>query len=561
MRQLISTNDREIKEKIFREIFYSIIKKNKSRLEQVFGCITPEDAAEILKLLNPSQRKQIIKLIGSKLNPQILPFMEEPLRSQIMYHIRYSIRDLKGSLIHVNRDELIQRRIFETNKAILEKDLTKLRQIFNHSQPSDAATVIEFINQKNRVEVVRLLGTTFDPEILTFLDSTICQKLIASIQDKRLVQLLSDLDESDIIEIIDNIEPERRKRIIDYIGKLVEKDTIKSIKKSLYYPEDTAGRVMTPVCSFASSWTIGNVYQKFCRSQNIPIENQLIYIYEDIPDETGRFKPAGELTIQELIKLNNNKKTRNDQIGKHVSEIPCAVYTNTKLQEIGFFFKKYCMMEMPVLNPKNNRFVGSIRANKAIDILDEASEEEVLKLVGLEEFDFHEDIQHTIMTRIKWFGIASAATVLSAGVITNFSEVISKNIILASVMQIVPGIGGNSASQVMTITVRALSNREISSWNMSRTIIKEVVAGFGSGLIIGSVIGCCMYILSQNIKVSLILAISIIANTSWAGFVGTSIPIFLQKNGGDPALASAFLNIMTDIIGYSILLGLAKFMI
>ena len=558
MNEIVSTNDREIKEKILREVSYGIIKKNKIILEQIFNCITPQEGAEILKILNHSQRKQILKLIGEGLNTQIISFLEEPIRSQLIHRIRYNFKINKQTLVHINREELIQRRVFETTKAILEKDSAKIRQIFNHTQPTDAATIIEFLSQKHQNEAIKLLGSTFDPEILTFLDSTICAKIIKSIEDKKLVQLLSELDESDIIEMIDNIEENRRKKIIESISKLVEKDTIKSIKKSLYYHEDTAGWIMTQVASFPSSWTIKNVYQRFCRMENIPSENQIIYIYEDFPDENGKFRATGELLLPELCRLNNNKKTKNDQVGKHVAEISCAVYTNTKIEEVGFFFKKYCVMEIPVLNIKNNKFLGSIRATKAIDILDAASEEEVLSLVGLDEFDFHENTYNTIITRLKWLGIASTATVLSSGVIAHFSELISKNIILASVMQIVPAIGGNSASQVLTITVRALSNREIARSNMSRTIRKEVIAGFGSGLIIGSVIGVCMYSITKNLQVSMILSFSVAVNTSWAGFIGTSIPIFLQKKGMDPALASVFLNITTDIIGLSILLSLAK---
>lgn len=561
MKELILTTDREIKEKVLKEVSYGIIKKNKYKLQQIFKCLTAYDVAELLKVLNPSQRKQVIKLVGSEIDLRVLSFLDEPIRSQLAQHIKYSSNKNKNSLVHVNREELIQRIVFETSKAVIEKDSNKIRQIFNHTQPSDAATILEFLNHKNRIDAIKLLGATFEAEILTFLDSTICEKILESIDDKKIVQFLSGLDEEDIIEMIDNIQETRRKKIIDSISRLLQKDTIKSIKKSLYYAEDTAGRIMTKIASFPASLTIGNAYQKFFKLENIPNEIQNVYIHEDMPDDIGRFRPLGKLTILELCRLYNNKKTRNDQIGKHISEIFYFVYTNTKLNEVGFYFKKYSIMEIPVLNPKNNRFMGSIRANKAIDILQEVSEVEVLRLVGLEESDFHEDIYDTVLTRIKWFGIASTATILSSGVINGFSEVISKNIILASVMQIVPAIGGNSASQVMTITVRALSNRDIGTSNLWRTIIKETIAGFGSGLIIGSSIGVFIYIVTKNLKVSIILGFSIMTNTVWAGLVGTGIPIILHKRGGDPALASVFLNIMTDIIGYVVLLGLAKVLI
>jgi magnesium transporter len=558
MIDIIKTNDSQILHQMLVEICSAISAKDKQKIVGIFNYLNPKDGARILQLLNNSQRKQAIKLIGSSFKKEILEFLDDHTRSHIIQNVKYHFSSDKESLVPVDRQELIQQRVFQTIKAISELDYSKLQQIFNYLQSSDAATVIEFLTPPQRVQLIKLLGISFDPEILTYLDYTIRDEVVSKIEINALVHFLSELDESDIIEIIQHIDPSKQKSILDSISKIINKDTFRSIKKSLHYPQDTAGRIMNQGISLPSSCTVKNAYQKFCFHQKLSKENQIVYIYDQEQNTEFKFNLIGQIYLIDLCKLNQKRKTRNDVIGKHMVEIPCVAYTNTKLEEVGFLFKKYFVTEMPVVNPKNRRLMGVLNASQAVDILDTMSEETALTLAGLEEFDFFETTLNTITTRLKLLGIASMAVILSSLVIRIFEDVLAKNLILASITPIVAGISGNAASQVLTVTVRAISNREIGRSNLWRTIRKEVISGFGSGLIIGACIGLMIYIFTRNMKIAVILMVAITANTAWAGLIGTSIPILLNKHRKDPALASVFLNVLTDMVGYAILLGLAS---
>jgi magnesium transporter len=152
------------------------------------------------------------------------------------------------------------------------------------------------------------------------------------------------------------------------------------------------------------------------------------------------------------------------------------------------------------------------------------------------------------------------ATLISTSVIAIFQDTLANNIQLATILPIAGAIGGNSACQVLTITVRALSNQEINSNNINRVIRKEVIAGLGSGLIIGACMACWYWFTGYGIRAPLILMIALMVNVMWAGFIGSAVPIALDRYfNKDPALASVGLSILTDAMGFFVLLSLAKF--
>jgi len=402
-----------------------------------------------------------------------------------------------------------------------------------------------------------MLDLHFQPKVLTFLDTNIRDEILEQLPDENLIHFLAELDYSEIVEILESVESDKQKIVLDSIGNLIDKEMFKLIKKSLFYAEGSAGRIMNPGLALAASNSIKEAYIKYYRYNKLPRESQIIYIY-DSGNESSKFKLIGQIYTSELCRLNQNKHARFEPIYKYAHDIPCFLYTNTPVEEIGFLFKRYFVPEMPVVNPKNFRLMGTINANQAIDILDTSTEEELLTLAGLQEFDFHDSVARTIATRLQWLGVASAATIASVSVIHFFEDIIKDNPTLAVLMPIAPAIGGNAASQVLTVTVRALSNREIGRANLWRTIRKEVLSNLGSGLVIGLTIAVLAFLSYKKLNVCIILGISVAANICWAGLVGSGMPILLDKYDKDPALASAFLNVTTDIIGYAILLSMAR---
>ena len=557
---LVRTNELDIAKHRLATTILAIEAKDYVKLRQIFTYLPPEDNAWLLTNISPDHRREIATLLGATIDTQILVHLDPKIRREILMNMRYDAGDPRCEIVQLDRDELIEQRVFQAIKSIMDDDHPRLRQIFDILQAADAAAVLEFLSPGQRNKAIPMLQGHFNPKILTFLDSVIRYEVMERVGFENLVHLLAELDYSEITEILEDVEPEKQKKVLDSISRLIDRDIFKAIKKSLFYDENTAGRIMGIGISFAASQTVKDIYSKFCINKKLPRESQLIFIYDSNSD-VCKFKLIGQIYISELCRLNQSRSARSEPVYKYAHEIPCCIYTNTKLEEIGFLFKKYFVPEMPVINPKNFRLMGTIKANQAIDILDTSTEEELLSLAGLQEFDFHDSIGRTILTRLQWLSVASIATIASAAVIALFEETLQDNPSLSVIIPIPAGIGGNAAAQVLTVTVRAIANREIGKANLWRTIRKEVISNLGSGFAIGAGLGVMSLFYYQRASIGIILGASVMLNICWAGLVGSGLPILLDRLDKDPAMASIFLNIMTDIVGYVILLGLAKLVV
>jgi magnesium transporter len=143
-------------------------------------------------------------------------------------------------------------------------------------------------------------------------------------------------------------------------------------------------------------------------------------------------------------------------------------------------------------------------------------------------------------------------------VIMQFDTTIQAVVALAVLMPIVASMGGNAATQTLTVVVRALATRDLTRANMWRIIGREALVGFSNGVVFAALIAVVGLVWYGDIRLSGVLAAAMVVNLLVAGLAGILIPIGLEKVGADPALASgAFVTTVTDVVGFFVFLGLA----
>jgi magnesium transporter len=551
---LVKTNESDISINRLKAVLFAIRTNRMDKINEIFVHLTPQEIAAILNNIPDYDRKTLIKSLPVQISPKVINYLNSKVRKQVIHELDCNEHIEENE--ETNIEQLIDKYTLQTIKFLANNDYDGVCKIFDNLQPADAATILEFLTQQQRLKVIKVLDNKFDAKILTFIDIGIREDMLNQMDRQTVIHFMASLEYTDIIDILDNLDIHKQTEILNGISSLVDRDTFKAIRKNLFYEEGTAGRIMTPGISFSGSNTVKEVYNRFCFNPKIPKENNLIYIHDMNKD--NKFKLIGSVYIADLCRLNKNKYFRNQNISEHMDDIACILKTDTKLERIAFLFKKYFVLQMPVVNPKNYRLMGVISANQAIDILDIYIGDKILSLGGLDVFDFHESITSTITTRLKWLSIASMATILSTIVIHCFEDIIKNNSFLGVIMPIAPAIGGNAASQVLTITIRALSNGEIGQANLYRTIKKEIISNLGSGLIIGLCIGIITFLYYKKIRIAFILSLALITNITWAGLVASAIPIILDRQGKDATLTSVFLTITTDMMGYLIFFILVK---
>jgi magnesium transporter len=206
-----------------------------------------------------------------------------------------------------------------------------------------------------------------------------------------------------------------------------------------------------------------------------------------------------------------------------------------------------------------NRLVGMITVDDVIHIIQEEASEDVLLLSGAgDEGDINEPVTESYRARVRWL-IANLLTALVAAfVIRQFEHSIERLAILAVLMPIVAGVGGNAGTQTLAVTVRALATNQLTGSNRWRAVGREIRVALLNGLTIAVLIGVGVTLVLGSPQLGGVIAVAMLFNILVAGLAGVLIPLTLERYGADPAVASSiFVTMMTDSMGFLLFLGLA----
>jgi magnesium transporter len=226
-------------------------------------------------------------------------------------------------------------------------------------------------------------------------------------------------------------------------------------------------------------------------------------------------------------------------------------------EEVAYIFNKYRLISAPVVEP-GGRLVGQITVDDIVGVIQEETEEDILALAGVSDAGRDAGVAGIIRSRLPWLVINLATEALAATVVGAFQDEIAKLTSLAVLMPIVSSLGGNAGTQALTVAVRAIAARELSTANAWRVIGREILVGLFNGFSMGILLGGSSYLFWHDLKLAAVVALAVLANFFVAALGGILAPILLDRTGRDPAVSSSVVvTFMTDFFGFLALLGIA----
>jgi magnesium transporter len=235
----------------------------------------------------------------------------------------------------------------------------------------------------------------------------------------------------------------------------------------------------------------------------------------------------------------------------------------TLQEEVALLFEKYDLTTAGVVDT-SGKLLGMITVDDVMEVAREEFEEDVLLLGGVGEENMDDGVLQSSAKRFAWLLVNLFTAVLASLVIRLFDATIEQMVALAVLMPIVASMGGNAGTQTLTITVRALATKELTSFNTMRAIRKELMVGVLNGILFALISGVATIFIfgdGQDSSVLLggIIAGAMIINMIVAGLSGIILPVVLDRAGADPAVASGvFVTTVTDVVGFFAFLGLAS---
>ncbi len=418
--------------------------------------------------------------------------------------------------------------------------LSYLKDIHN----ADIAEILQNLDPVLRLSLLNIMDKNFDPEILTYLNDSVREEIIETLDIKQLANNAKSLDTDDAVDLAEDLEKKDQTIFLENLDK--EGRTL--VEEGLKYPEDSAGRLMQrQFVAVNQLWNVGKAID-YLRNNKVKLPEDFydIYLINNNQEVKG-VVPLGRLMgSKREVELNSiiNKELR-------------LIDVNTDQEDIALLFNKYGLVSAPVIN-NQKQIIGSITVDDVVEVIEEEREEDILKLGGVDHTDLYESVISTTKSRISWLIVNLMTAVVASIVIGLFEAAIERVVALAILMPIVASMGANAGTQTLTVAVRAIAVKKLTTTNAIKIITKETLIGGINGIIFAVIISLISIYWFDNLLLGIIIGLAMILNLLIAGFSGIVIPLVLDKFKIDPALASAvILTTITDVFGFLSFLGLA----
>ena len=423
-------------------------------------------------------------------------------------------------------------------------DHARAKQIVEGLHHADIADLLERLPGPQRHELIEILRPTVDPLILAELDDTIREKVIERLGVEEIAGIVAGLETDDAVDIVEELGEKTQGEILDALP-----DTERSlIEQGLTYPEDSAGRLMQrALVAVPQHWNVGQAIDHLREESGTPTDFYVAYLVD------AAHRPVGYVPLSRLL-ISHRHVALNAIMHADMTVIPVA----TDQEEVAFLFRQRDLVSAPVVDA-GGRLVGRITIDDVVDVIHEEAEEDIMHLGGVGgEDDFYSAVFDTSRRRAVWLAVHLCAVLVGSAVIGLFRASIQEMVALAILMPIVAALGGTAGIQTLTVTVRAIAMRELTSANALRLIGKEVLVGGFNGLLFALVVGAIAWLWFDDPMLGLVIGMAMVANLLIAGVAGSAIPFVLERVGVDPAIASSpFLISLTDVMGFYVFLGLA----
>ena len=438
-------------------------------------------------------------------------------------------------------DELITKILDFINSS----DDNSILETFSNYHHADIAEIIEELNSEEATYIIKLLDSEKTSDVLMELDDDYREKILKNLSIKEIAEEVEELDSDDATDIISELPEEKQKKVI---SKIIDAEHKADIKELLKYDEDSAGGLMAKeLIKVNENWTVTRCVKEM-RSQASEVTRvHSVYVVDNDDILLGR------LSLKDLLVANPKTKIRSIY-KKNVDH----VYDTDSAESVASTMQKYDLGAIPVVN-KKKKLLGRITIDDIVDLIKEEAEEDYQLAAGiLQDVDVDDTIFELTKARLPWLIVGLIGGIGAAFVMVGFDEILIQNEILFYFTPLIAAMAGNVGVQSSAIIVQGLANDDIRG-SINNRLFKETLLSILNGVILAILLFLFIYFWKGDTNIALALSVALVAVVIVAGIIGTFIPLFLNKRGIDPAIATGpFITTSNDIFGILIYFMVAK---
>ena len=441
-------------------------------------------------------------------------------------------------------EELEMTQTLDQIRPLLEQGLNdETRAAFTSLLPADKASIFEALDSEMQQQLVAVIEPTDLADILEQLDYQDAAAVAKQLDRATLTQAMDEMEPDEAADLLGNLSTDLRRRTLE--GMTTQED----VRPLLDYPEDSAGGLMTSHYSAFPAQALVREVLSSIRAQPTRRE-EIPYAYAI--DDAGRL--VGVTRLADLIRAHPGESL------EAIMNREVVLIHDSEDQEVAArLVNRYDLLAIPVVDDQE-RLVGIITADDAMDALERETSEDIYRSVGILSFEGQEAERSDLLVRgplwriwlvrIPFLVIALIGGMLAGGVIGVYEEALESITVLAFFIPVVMGMGGNAGIQSTTAFIRAHALGQIDTGRMVQHILREFAIGLSMGLILGLLAGLVTTLWQGMPNLGLVVGLSLTATMALAAVLGFIIPYILITLGVDPAAGTdPIITTIKDITG------------
>lgn len=440
----------------------------------------------------------------------------------------------------------INKEFLDNIKMLVEtKNNKALLSLLSEEHPADIAEIIDGLDLNNGTYLFKMLDSELTAETLLEMDDDDREKILQNLSAEEIADELDELDTDDAADIISELPEERVKRVI---SKIEDDEHAKDIVDLLRYDEGTAGSLMAKeLVKVKETWLVPTCVRKMRTQAQEVTRVHSIYVVNEKDQLIGR------LSLKDLLVASPKSKISDIFIGKVDS-----VNVNDKAEDVARLMQKYDLEAIPVVD-NDSILLGRITIDDILDLIIEEAEKDYQMAAGItEDIDDDDSIFNKTKARLPWLILGLVGGMAAASIMGGFDDALSLFPELFYFTPLIAAMAGNVGVQSSAIIVQGLASDNIKGSQFNR-LLKEVGLSIVNGVILAGLIFLFGTFLGYENNILITISISLVIVIIMASLIGTFVPLILDKNGIDPAVATGpFITTSNDIFGIFIFFFIAK---
>ncbi|TXC72195.1 magnesium transporter [Sphingomonas ginsenosidivorax] len=427
--------------------------------------------------------------------------------------------------------------------AVEAGDTETARALVEPLHPADIADLFELTPREDRAGLAHAVSDLLDGDVFAEMNDYVREDLIDALTPTEVADLASELDTDDAVAIIEDMDEDEQRAVL----RALDPDDRAAIEEALSYPEESAGRLMQrELIAVPEHWTVGDAIDYLRGHEELTTDFWEIFVVDPA------HKPIGTCQLSWMLRTPRGIAMA-DVMKREQTLIP----VDMDQEEVALRFQKYALISAAVVD-NGGRLVGMITVDDIVHIISEEAGEDTLRLAGAGDGDINEPIRLTVRTRMTWLIVNLGTAMIASSIVGLFQGTIATFALLAVLMPIVSGMGGNAGTQTLAVVVRAIATNQLTSSNTRWMVLRELRIAAANGAMLGTLIGIGTFVIFGNRDLSIVIAAAMLINNVTAGLGGVLVPVTLDRMNVDPAVSSAvFVTTLTDTMGFFSFLGLA----